>query len=114
MGTSPLQAWMHETYGVFAMAERLAQKADVTLDVPRLCLRQSKRNNIPADSPSQYFKRAVWFPYLDTILENMRTKFAVHHLAVLRLVALIPSIIELYERSDVVVSVRFYHSGVSI
>jgi hypothetical protein len=37
----------------------------------------------------------------------MRTKFAVHRLPVLRLIALIPSLIELCERSDVVVSVRF-------
>jgi hypothetical protein len=64
---------MKHNYGVFALA------ADITLDVPRLCLRQSKRNNVPTDSPSQYFKRAVRFPYLDTILENMRTNFAVHH-----------------------------------
>jgi hypothetical protein len=84
MGTSPLQAWMHETNGVFAMAERLAQKADVTLNIPHLCHRQSKRNNIPADSPLQFFKRVVWFPFLDTILENMRTEFSVHHCALLQ------------------------------
>jgi hypothetical protein len=90
------------------MAARLAQKAGVTLDVRRLCFRQSKRNNVPADGPSQYFKRAVWFPYSGTILENMRTKFEIHHLTVLRLVALISSIIEFQDWSDAVESVRFY------
>jgi hypothetical protein len=32
-------------HGVFAMAGSLAQKADVALNIPRLCLRQSKRIN---------------------------------------------------------------------
>jgi hypothetical protein len=102
--------WHHEQFGVFSTAEALAKTADITLKIPRLCHRQSKRNNIHADSPSQYFQRAIWFPYLDTIIQNMQDKFAAHHMTVLRLVALIPSVVDLYRWSDVSDSVRFYQS----
>jgi len=107
---SEWQSTQHDNYAVFNLAESLAQKADITLHMPRLCSRQSQRTNIPADSTSQYFKRAIWFPYLDAILDNMQEKFSAHHLIALKLVALIPSMIESYNWSDVLQTVRFYQS----
>lgn len=104
------QSSLNEDYAVFNMAEKLARKADISLSIPRICSRQSQRTNVPADNPSQYFKRAVWLPYLDTILESLRDKFSDHHLIVLKLVALIPSMIDSYSWIDILQSVRFYKS----
>ena len=36
-----------------------------TLDVPRICGKQTQRNNVPARSPKEYFKLAVFTPHLD-------------------------------------------------
>ena len=78
--------------------------------VPRRVGRQTGRNNVPADSPSSYWCRAVWYPYLDAILQSLNDKFSSHQLTVLKLVALIPSLIEDYQWMQVVDCWRMYRS----
>ena len=50
-----------------------------------------------ANSSPEYFKRAIWYPYLDSILTSTTDKFSSHQLIVIKLVALIPSAIVNYE-----------------
>ena len=106
-----LQGWRNcdvEFDSMYEIATGLAQKCDVTLDVPRLCNKQSKRNNMPATTSPEYFKRAVWYPYLDSILSILAEKFSQHHAIIYKLVALVPSMIDRYSWSDIVDSVHLY------
>ncbi len=50
---------------------------------------------------------------MDAIISNMLEKFTAHHLSVLRLVALIPSLVESCIWSDIVESFRFYQSDLA-
>ena len=69
--------------------------------MPRVVGRQTTRNNVEASSPSHYYRRAIWYPYLDSIITAMKEKFSTHQLTVLKLVALVPSAIEQYHWKDV-------------
>jgi len=35
--------------------------------MPRLVGRQTTRNNVVASTASEYYKRAVWYPFLDCL-----------------------------------------------
>jgi hypothetical protein len=103
--------WENGDDGAYTAAVKIAATAGIQLTMPRLTGRQSTRDNVPASNPSEYFRRAVWYPYLDAIIMSITDKFSRHHLTVLQLVALVPSVIHQYEWKDIVSAVRFYSSG---
>ena len=49
--------------------------------------------------------------YLDSILSSMKDKFSTHHLTVVKLLALVPSVIDKYDWKDIADAVQFYKSG---
>jgi hypothetical protein len=55
--------------------------------LPRIFGRQNNRNNIPARTPEEYYRRAVFLPFLDGILTQMSLRFCNREAAVLRLCA---------------------------
>ena len=73
--------------------------------------RQTTCNNVQASSTSEYYRRAIWYPYLDCTITAMKDKFSIHHLTVMKLVALVPSVIEKKEWKDIADAVLFYKSG---
>jgi hypothetical protein len=58
--------------------------------LPRIVGRQNNRNNVPARTPEEYYRRAVFLPFLDGILTQMSLRFCNHEAAVLRLCGLLP------------------------
>jgi hypothetical protein len=58
--------------------------------LPRIVGRQNNRNNVPARTPEEYYRRAVFLPFLDGILTQMSLRFCNHEAAVLRLCSLLP------------------------
>lgn len=75
----------------------LAEELDIPISKPRTCGRQSKRNNVPAQSPEDYYRKSISIPVLDHLLEEMKTRFtSLHQRAALGLM-LVPS--ELDERN---------------
>jgi hypothetical protein len=85
-------AWENAEYGTFTAATEIAAAAGIELTMPRVVGRQTSRNNVQASNSSDYYRRAIWYPYLDSILTSMNDKFSSHHLTVLKLVALVPSV----------------------
>ena len=52
-------------------------------------VRQTNRNNVVDNTASQYFKRAVSYPYdLDCTLQTMQEQFSSHLLTILKLILL--------------------------
>ena len=51
-----------------------AQHVDVTPHVPRLTGRQTQRNNVPATSPEEYYRRLVTIPFTDHLLEELKSR----------------------------------------
>ena len=51
---------------VFEDIEQMAVLSGGTMTIPRLYSRQTQRNNVPATSPKEYFKRSIYIPYMDS------------------------------------------------
>ena len=60
---------------------------------PRVCSRQLNRDNTPAESVSEYWKRTVAIPFLDTVCSELKSRFSQETVAHYELCALIPSVI---------------------
>jgi hypothetical protein len=61
--------------------------------LPRIIGRQNNRNNVPAGTSEEYYRRAVFLPFLDGILTQLSLRFCNHEAAVLRLCGLLPKIV---------------------
>ncbi|CAC5385815.1 unnamed protein product [Mytilus coruscus] len=56
---------------LFDQAVTMADKIEVLSSMPRRLGRQVNRANYPADTPSQYWKRALYFSFLDYFIEEL-------------------------------------------
>ena len=59
---------------LYEEAESIGREHDAPPSMPRLAGHQQHRNNTPADSPKEYWKRALYFVFVDHILEELNTK----------------------------------------
>ena len=57
---------------IMVKVEELADRLGVTKTVPRQCKRQTHRSNVGGSTPEEYFRRAVFVPYLDLIISHLR------------------------------------------
>ena len=44
--------------------------------IPRRCGRQTQRDNIPGDSPEDYFRCIITVPFLDQLVQHMESRFS--------------------------------------
>ncbi len=63
---------------VWEVAESLASVADVDLKQPRQVPRQRNRVNMESCSDQEYFKRGIYYPFLDHILSELCSRFNKH------------------------------------
>ena len=54
------------------------QQHGATVEMPRINARQRNRENHPADSAEEYYRRSMYFPYLDVCLEQLPERFTAH------------------------------------
>ena len=45
------------------------------IGMPRLTTRQRNRNNVPASSAQEYYRRAVFLPFIDCCVAQMKVRF---------------------------------------
>lgn len=71
--------WTGGDYAVYEEAERLAEISGATLSKPRCPSRQVSRANYDSSTeqttPNSYFKRSVWYPFLDAVISELDEKF---------------------------------------
>ncbi|XP_014675618.1 PREDICTED: 52 kDa repressor of the inhibitor of the protein kinase-like [Priapulus caudatus] len=75
----------------FAAASDICSAVGTEPALPRRCGWQRHRENTPADTPSDFFKRAVTIPLLDHIINEMQSRFTELHCTALKGIALVPS-----------------------
>ncbi|KAJ8679037.1 hypothetical protein QAD02_014824 [Eretmocerus hayati] len=68
----------------------LADKIDVVIRMPRVVANQNHRDNHPAQTPEEYFKRSVYIPLLDNVLEDLNARFAQNTMELYHLFILLP------------------------
>ena len=72
----------------------MAEIADTELVIPRRCGRQTQRSNVQGDTPQVYFKRAVYLPYSDALIQEYSSRFNSLSQKAVKAMALIPAHLE--------------------
>ena len=62
------------------------------IKMPRIAARQTQRVNVPANTPQEYYRRAVYLPFIDTCIGQLTERFTEHHAKVQLLCSLLPSL----------------------
>lgn len=78
---------------IYRQAERMANQLFVTPIIPRVALRQMHRNNVPATTPEEYYRRAMAIPLLDTFISEMKFRFNEFSVRSSKLLLLVPSVL---------------------
>ena len=76
----------------FAEVEKMCQSIGTTPSFPRLCVRQRHRSNVPATTPSEYYRRTITVPVLDHLLAELEKRFDKHQQTALQGFYLVPSL----------------------
>ena len=77
----------------FLEVERMCIAVGVRPSQPRICSHQTRRDNVPAESPSIYFKRCISIPLLDHLLSQLNSRFSSHQQSSLLGMYLVPSML---------------------
>ena len=76
---------------VFDKAESMAEIGNVVIALPKRCGRQTERSNVPGDTPKDYFKRSIYLPFLDSLIQQYNMRFNSLSQKALNAIALIPA-----------------------
>ena len=71
---------------------KMAEKIHVLESAPRRCKIQIYRDNCPAESPSEYYKRTITIPMLDHLSAETNERFSKHNCKILKGLYIIPSV----------------------
>ena len=96
----------------FELAVTTAANVSVVPSIPRRTNQKKHRNNVPAQTPSDYYKRAVAIPLLDHLQSDMKTYFNPTYDAVLSsLFNLLPALVAVLDRNpDIEAALEFYEN----
>ncbi|CAC5390836.1 unnamed protein product [Mytilus coruscus] len=101
---SYLQDMRNEPEGYFEVmmeeAKYLAEGIGSEPSVPSQCKRQTLRNNTPATSVTEYYKRSVLIPFLDHLLNELNSRFSKHSQLVSQSLLLTPQVLVLSKTPD--------------
>ena len=61
------------------------------ISMPHVVKHQTMRNNVPAESPENYFLCNFYYPFLDSVILQLDQRFSGHAEAALRLSSLLPT-----------------------
>ena len=70
------ELWYEEAVEIMKSTEKVPVK-------PRTVSKQVYRDNIPANSPSEYFRRSVSVPFLDHLIGHINSRFSLWNLDVM-------------------------------
>ena len=82
-----------EFYKVYKQSERFSEKFHIETTIPRSAVRQMHRNNVPAENPEEYYRRALAIPLVDQFIAEMTFRFNSFNKTAFKLLLLVPSII---------------------
>ena len=82
-----------EFHKIYKQTERLAEKLHVEPTIPRSAVKEMHRNNVPAENPEEYYRRALAIPLVDLFIAEMTFRFDLFNETVSKLMLLVRSII---------------------
>ncbi|CAI6357460.1 unnamed protein product [Macrosiphum euphorbiae] len=63
---------------IFENAVSLGNKFGITISIPRTTKRQANRVNVETDSIEVYYRIAIFIPYIETFIEQLKVRFTSH------------------------------------
>ncbi|GBM35490.1 hypothetical protein AVEN_257189-1 [Araneus ventricosus] len=75
---------------LYAQVKEIAAKLDIKEEIPRVCHLQTARNNVPYSTEEEYYRRAVYVPYLDYFCNSLNERFESHKETVASLQHILP------------------------
>ena len=81
----------HDTF--YQMAVNVAKEANVDPNKKRTATQQMHRVNVPADSVTEYYKRAVTIPFLDELIGQVQSRFSQGNLDILDMMYGMPNVV---------------------
>jgi hypothetical protein len=75
---------------LFCKVAALSQDLGLQMQLPRRVGRQRNRENYEATDPEAYYRQAIYIPYIENILVQLRERFEPHGRVCLRIQSLIP------------------------
>ena len=78
---------------IFKQAVRMADQLNIEPNIPRVAQKQIYRDNIPANSPEEYYKRTLAIPIVDTFISEMTNRFSNFICKAAKLLILTPSVL---------------------
>ena len=85
----------------FSKVEEMCECVGIQPSLPRRCGRQRHRSNVPAQTPTEYYRRTITVPMLDQLLSEMVTRFSKHQQTALKGLYLIPSVLSTKPMEDI-------------
>ncbi|CAB0033485.1 unnamed protein product, partial [Trichogramma brassicae] len=67
-------------------AKNIAEEIDAEIKMPRLANIQKNRSNYPCDSAEDYYRKAIFIPLLDNVIEDLKITH-IHHECILQCLA---------------------------
>ena len=87
-------------HSLFLNASKCAEQYDVSVNPPRRCQRQTARENHPADTTEEYYRRSLAIPFLDHLKEEIERRFTSHSIMAIKCLGIIPSCFSSSEKAD--------------
>lgn len=93
---------------LYVQIKEFADENDIKEEVPRTCRLQKSRCNVPYSSEEEYYRRAVYVPYLDDFCNALNERFETHKELISSLQCVLPEICLKSEFSSLDSALKFY------
>ncbi|GBN72353.1 putative RNA-directed DNA polymerase from transposon X-element [Araneus ventricosus] len=120
------QGYNHKLYtgGVFLVVRKafdrmwhnvkeIAAKLDIKEEISRVCRLQTARNNVPYSTEEEYYRRAVYVPYLDDFCNSLKGRFESHKETVASLQHNLPEFCTKTDLCSLEAAFNFYEEDLS-
>ncbi|KAL9965853.1 hypothetical protein ACROYT_G029707 [Oculina patagonica] len=93
----------------YNMATTTVRKTDIEPSMPRVVGQQQHRSNVEAESPKEYYKRALTIPLQDHLISEMDSYFDPNNDAVMSsLLCVLPALLVSQEGNPVQAAIQYY------
>ncbi|GBM05820.1 hypothetical protein AVEN_288-1 [Araneus ventricosus] len=98
---------------MYAQVKEIAAKLDIKEEIPRVCRLQTARNNVPYSTEEEYYRRAVYVPYLDDFCNSLKKPFESHKETVASLQHILPEFCTKTDFYSLEADFNFYEEDLS-
>jgi len=62
-------------HNIFEESKTVMTDLDIDIKLPRITIRQTQRSNTPATCPEEYYRRVLFIPILENVIEDLKARF---------------------------------------